>query len=134
MKLRILALCTVVLALAATTFAADGRSPMKPGKWSITIQMDMPGMAMPPMTFTRCVMQEQAERPAPPNTDDCKLSDYKLDGNTVTWSMKCEKQNMTGEGKITYNGDSYDGQGHMKVGDMDVTQKYSGKYLGDCDK
>jgi Protein of unknown function (DUF3617) len=138
MRLRSFTLCTIVLAIATTMFAADAKSPMKPGKWQITITMDMPGMPMkmPPMTFVNCVTKEQAENPQPPKTkqnDDCKVSDYKMDGNVVTWSMKCEKQNMTGEGRITFSSDSYEGESHMKMSDMEVSQKYAGKYLGECD-
>ncbi len=138
MKLRTLALFTLVLALAAPVFAADASSPMKPGKWEITITMDMPNMPMkmPPMTFTRCITKEQADHPEPPKakSDDCQISDYKLDGNTVTWSVKCEKQKTTGTGRMTFSSDSYDGETHMKVGDMEMTQKFTGKYLGACDE
>ena len=138
MKLRNFALCVLVLAIAVPTFAAEAKPPMKAGKWQITITMDMPGMPMkmPPMVMTKCVTKEEAERPEPPKPkkgDDCTVSDYKLDGNTVTWTMKCEKQNMTGEGKITFSSDSYDGEAHMKMSDMDITQKFAGKYLGECD-
>src|SRR5215213_7066655 len=129
MKLRTLALCTLVLALALPLFAA---SPMKPGKWQITITMDMPNMPMkmPPMTLTNCVTKEQAENPQPPKAsgkDDCVVSDYKLDGNTVSWSMECKKQQMKGEGTITFNGDTYEGESHLTAGEMEMTQKYAGK-------
>jgi uncharacterized protein DUF3617 len=139
MKLRALTLCTLVLVLAVPLFAAEAKSPMKPGKWQITIQMDMPNMPMkmPPMTVTQCITKEQAENPQPPKSKkdaDCKISDYKMDGNTVTWSIDCPKQKMTGDGKITFSGDTYDGVTNLKSGDMVITQKYSGKYLGACDK
>jgi hypothetical protein len=139
MKLRSLALCSLVVALALAAFAADNKSPMKPGKWQITIQMDMPNMPMkmPPMTVTQCITKEQAENPQPPKTkkdDDCKISNYKLDGSTVTWSIDCPKQNMTGDGKITFSGDTYDGVTNLKKADMAITQKFSGKYLGPCDE
>lgn len=136
MKLRTLALAAVVLALSLPVFAA--KSPMKPGKWQITMTMEMANMpAMPPMTFTNCVTKEQAENPQPPKRKDqnCELKDYKIDGNTVTWSVQCTgKMNATGEGKMTFNGDSYEGTTHMKMNDMDMTQHFTGKYLGDCDK
>jgi hypothetical protein len=139
MKPRLFALCTLVLALAVPSFAAEGNSPMKPGKWQITIQMDIPNMPMkmPPMTVTQCVTKEQAENPQPPKSkrdEDCKASDYKLDGNTVTWSVDCPKQKMTGDGKITFSGDTYDGITNLKKGDTVITTKYSGKYLGACDQ
>jgi hypothetical protein len=137
MKLRTLALCTLVLALALPTFAA---SPMKPGKWQVTIEMNMPNMPMKmqPITMTHCVTKEQAENPQPPKKskkdDACQLSDYKIDGNTVTWTVKCTgKQEMTGEGKMVFEGDTYEGTTHFKTPDMEMSQKFTGKYLGACD-
>ncbi|HEX9160845.1 MAG TPA: DUF3617 domain-containing protein [Thermoanaerobaculia bacterium] len=135
MKLRTFALWFVVFALALPCFAG----PMKAGKWQVTITTEMPGMPMkmPPTIFTTCVTKEQAENPQPPaakKDSDCKISNYKLDGNTVTWTIECPKQKTTGEGKIVYSSDSYIGETHMKMSDMEMTQKYSGKYLGACDE
>jgi hypothetical protein len=123
-------------AMLATATVATAAGPMKAGKWQLTMQMDMPGMPvkMPPMTMTHCITKEQAEKPEPPKAaSDCKVSDYKIVGSTVTWTVKCEKQKIVGEGTITYNGDSYDGSMHMKMADREMTQKYSGKRLGNCD-
>jgi hypothetical protein len=133
MKLRTLALCALVLALALPAFAAG----MKAGKWQITIQMDMPGMPMkmPPINLTRCVTQAEADKPEPPKAkkdDDCAISDYNLTGNTATWKVECKKQNMTGTGKMTFSADSYEGENQFKMGDMAMTQKFTGKYLGAC--
>ena len=139
MKLRTLALAILVLALALPTFAADAKSPMKPGKWQVTMKMEMAGMpaAMPPTTFTNCVTKEEAENPQPPKRNDqnCEVTNYKLDGSTVTWSIKCTgKVEATGEGKMTFKDDAYEGTTHMKVNDMEMTQHFTGKYLGECDK
>ena len=103
--------------------------------------MDMPGMPMkmPAQTFTNCVTKEQADKPEPPKGrregSDCQVYDYKIDGNTVSWKMKCEKQNVTGDGKMTFTGDSYEGVTHVNMGaDKTVTTKLTGKRIGDCDK
>lgn len=139
MKLRTLALALVVLALALPTFAADA-THVKPGKWQVTMTMDMPGMPMkmPPMTFTNCITKEQAENPQPPKSQkdkNCEVTDYKRDGNTVTWTVKCTGEHpMTGEGKMTFSAESYEGTTHMNMGDMEMTQKFTGKYVGECDK
>ena len=132
-------LLVVVCALALPSFAA---SPVKPGKWQVTMEMDMPGMPMkvPPTTITHCITKEQAENPEATlpkasRQGDCKVSDYKLDGNTVTWNVKCEgKQPMTGSGKITYDSDSYTGTMKMKMQETEMTAKYTGKRIGECDK
>ena len=96
MNVRKLALyvCAVLMALPVVSNAASAASPMKAGKWKITTQMEMPGMPvkMPPITVETCVTKEQAENPeksVPEAGKDCKVSDYKINGNTVTWSVAC---------------------------------------------
>ncbi len=139
MKLRNLALFALVCALVVPAYAA----PIgKAGKWQMTMEMDMPGMPvkMPPVTFTHCVTKEQAENPEaaiPKNNrdSDCKYTDVKVDGGTVSWKVECAKSKMTGTGQVTYNGDSYTGKADMKMaGDREVHAKYAGKYLGACDE
>jgi hypothetical protein len=105
--------------------------------------MDMPGMPMkmPAMTTTQCITKEQAEDPqrsvpqgrgAPNN---CKVFDYKVAGNKVTWSMKCEgPEAMSGTGEITYGENTYDGVMKMEREGQTMTMKYTGKRLGDCPK
>ena len=119
--------------------AANAASPVKPGKWKVTTQMEMPGvpMKMPPVTIETCITKEQAENPeksVPDAGKDCKISDYKVDGNTVTWSVACPKQSITGTGSITYSGDSYTGSMDMKMGEQSMSAKYSAKRTGDYDK
>jgi hypothetical protein len=137
MTFRRLAIVAALCALPAVTFAA---SPAKVGKWQITTQMEMTGMPMkmPPVTFTHCVTKEDAEKaesyvPQQRKNSDCKYSDMKIEGNTVSWKMTCEKQKMTGEGKITYTEDSLDGAMHMTMEQGEMNVKYSGKFLGACD-
>jgi hypothetical protein len=128
-----------VCLLAFSAFAADApKNPMKPGKWEVTTQMDMPGMQMPARTFTKCVTKEEAENAensVPRGRQDaaCKLSDVKVEGNTISWKMNCPERQMTGEGKATYEGDTYTGEMHVKSADHEMTIKYTGKRLGDCD-
>jgi hypothetical protein len=127
---------------------AQGPGPRRDGNWQVTMEMDMPGMpkAMPPMTMTQCLTKQDAEDPtklapqgrgnAPSN---CKVSDYKTEGNKVTWSMRCEGENpMTGTGEFVYSGDTYAGTMKMTTGrggqPMTMTMKYTGKRLGDCTK
>ena len=138
MIIRRMLIAVAVLALATSAFAA---SPQKPGKWQITMQMEIPGMPMkmPPYTFTHCVTEEDVKNaesavPTDPKNKDCKVGDFKLDGNTVSWSVDCPKQNVKGTGKITYTEDSFDGGMKMQMGEQEMTTKYSGKWLGACKK
>jgi hypothetical protein len=138
MSMRNAACVTVAVALSVSALA---QSPRRDGRWEVKTEMEMPGMPMkmPPMTMTQCITKEQAEDPqlsipqgrgAPNN---CKVSDYKVTGNKVTWSMKCEgPEAMTGTGEITYGDNTYDGVMKMERQGQTMTMKYAAKRLGDC--
>jgi hypothetical protein len=106
--------------------------------------MSMPGVPnMPETTFKQCVTPGEANDPSkamPPQgrgrgPSDCKVSDYKAEGNKVSWSMKCEgAQPMAGTGEFVYAGDTYDGTMKMDMGGRSMEMKYRGKRLGDCNK
>ena len=141
MTLRNVCVVAGVLALAGLLFAQEG--PRRDGRWEVKMEMQMAGMTMPAQTLTQCVTKEQAADPQkglPPagrggNPTDCKISDHKVDGNKVTWSMKCDPpEEMTGTGEFTYGTDSYTGVMKMNRGGQQMTMKYTGKRLGDCDK
>jgi hypothetical protein len=133
----------VTAIMIGVVFPALARqSPIREGKWEITMEMDMPGMPMkmPPMTITQCITKEEAEDPSklvPKNPQDkgsdCKMSDYKMTGSTISWTMKCETpEPMTGKGEITFSGDTYEGSMTMSTQRGDMAMKYKGKRLGDC--
>src|SRR5688572_1872438 len=105
MKVGSYAVCLLVVALVAPAAFAE-ENPIKAGKWQFSVQMDMPGMPfkMPPVKMTHCITQEDARSAVPQDQNkDCKMADYKLDGNTVTWTVECPKQKLTGTGRITYD-------------------------------
>jgi hypothetical protein len=136
----------VVIVLAVTITASSAiaqTNPMRPGRWEMTMQMEMPGMpmAMPAMKNTRCVTQQEVDSPnrglpSGPNNNpnECKVSDYKVSGSTVTWMMACMGQpSMTGTGELRFTGDAYDGLVKMTMDQQQqMTMKMSGKRLGDC--
>jgi hypothetical protein len=137
----------VVLAVIALAAGLAAQSPMRPGLWETTMQMQMPNMPikMPEMKVNSCVTPEQLKDPAStlprgPQTGradqtDCKVSDYKQSGNTVTWKMACTKpQQMTSAGEMTYTNDSYTGTMTMSSAQGAMTMQLSGKRLGDCTK
>jgi hypothetical protein len=133
----------VLACVIALSWAAAAQGPRRDGNWEITMQMDMPGMPMqmPPMKTTQCITPQQANDPnlslpkGGDNASDCKVTDQKIVGNTISWAIKCEgKSPMTGTGEITYAGNSYDGWMKMQTAQGAMTMKYTGKRLGDCTK
>lgn len=144
MKLRMAAVAGAVFVLSIAAFAQNVR---RDGKWEIKMEMDMPGMpaGMPPMTTTQCITPEEAANPqkmAPPmgrggrSGGNCTVSDYKVDGNKVTYNVKCDgQQPMSGSGEFIYAADSYTGVMTMDMGGRGTMKmKHTGKRLGDCVK
>lgn len=140
MTRRKLALTAGVLLVAASALA---QGPRRDGRWEVKIEMQMAGMTMPPQTTTQCITPQEAADPqkAMPsdgrgggNSSDCKISDYKTEGNKVSWKMACEKEKMTGTGEFTYVGETYTGIMTVKAQGQDMSMKYSGRRLGDCTK
>jgi uncharacterized protein DUF3617 len=126
---------TAALMLPLVAYAG----PMKPGKWQVTVATTVAGMddAVPPTTVTECITDEEAAKPQPPATgqgSDCKVSDYAVNGNVITWSISCPNEQLTGSGTMTFSGESYSGSTKMKIGDANITQKLTGKRLGGCDQ
>lgn len=133
----------VIACLLSTGASLFAQGPRRDGKWDVKIEVDMPGMPMkmPAMSTTQCVTREDADNPqkATPrggkDQDTCAVSDYKVDGGHVTWTMKCEgKEPMTGTGDLLYTADAYTGTMKMNRAGQVTTMKYSGKRVGDCVK
>lgn len=139
----------IVLALFATV-ALIAQSGMRPGQWEISTQMQMPnmpaGFQMPVTKTTLCVTPEQAKDPASTvprdggrgrgGKDDCKMSDYKATGSTITYSMACTSPNkITATGEMTFTGDdSYTSTVKMAMPQGEMTMKMTGKRIGECSK
>jgi len=131
----------VLCALAAVTLVAQ--SPMRPGRWETTMQMQMPNLPvqMPATKTSSCVTAEQLKKdpaaglPSGPNanSNQCKASDYKYSDNTVTWKMVCSgQQAMTANGEMTFMGDSFTGTMKMSTPQGEMAMQLSGKRTGDC--
>jgi hypothetical protein len=152
MRLRTIALAA---ALAALSVSVVAQGPRRDGKWEVKIEMQMSGMPagvqLPVQTTTQCITPSDAADPsksvpqAPPGRggrggpENCKMENYKAEGNKVSYTMKCDPPNaMTMVGDFTYGTDTYEGT--MKA-DIDrggqamaMTMKYTGKRIGDCTK
>jgi hypothetical protein len=132
---KIAALTVLILILCVhITFAAPD---IKEGRWDITVKMEMPGMPMemPAVQFTQCL---SSQNNIPVNKDelkDCKILSSSTDGNTAKWVMQCSQgvQQITSRGKITYSGDTFNGEAQIQIQGMDITQKMKGRHLGACE-
>ncbi len=131
---------SVTILWAAAAFAAPN---MQDGQWEITSKIDMKGMPMKmqPIKTTVCLSQKDAVPQKPQKNEDCKMISNKVEGNTVMWAMQCrDKQGNTidSNGRITYRGASFDGSMEMdmggKQGKQHMSQKMSGRRIGDCTK
>jgi len=115
---------------------------MTPGLWEIVSSFEAAGMpqSVPPMKFQHCYRTEDIKdlrNTVPEKDPNCKISDWKESGKTVTWKMSCTgKDAMTGSGSITYSGDRYTGVNTMTMLDggqaTTMAQKYNARRLGDC--
>ena len=134
-----------LIGVGCTAFA---HGPRRGGLWEIKTEMQMEGMpmTMPPMTSQQCITPAEANDPNKSTPQgrgrggrgpqDCQVSDYKTEGNKVSWTLKCTgAQSVSGTGELVYSGDSYTGTMTMEMGGRGtMTMKYTGKRLGDCTK
>jgi hypothetical protein len=103
--------------------------------------MQVPGMPpdMPQMKNTQiqCLTKKDFVPQSSQPGQECKITERKVVGNTVTWVMVCTNQggDMKGTGKVTYKGDTFEGTMKMVMpqqGNMEVTSHVSGRRIGDC--
>lgn len=114
---------------------------LRPGKYAVTTEMDMPGMRMkmPPQKTEQCIgpddLKDLSAKLAGVDRANpaCKMSEVKTVGNTVTFSRTCGKVVWSSE--LTYNGDSFVGatKGQDDQG-RPITSKATATRIGDCTK
>lgn len=113
---------------------------LMPGKYEITSKVEMPGMpgAMPPQTVVQCLDQQDPVPNAAAGSQGCEITDMKTKGNTVTYTMECGQQGakMKSTGRITFNGDTFEGSTQTvmgpEAGGMTITTVIMGKRIGAC--
>jgi hypothetical protein len=131
----------VVLVIVCSTFwgtVALSAPNIQDGMWEITSAVEMNGMPsgmMKPMTHTTCLNQKDSV-PDKPVKSDCKMTDMKSEGNTVSWTVTCP--DSVSKGKITYAVSTFDGtmETTMNHGGkpMQMKSKMKGKRIGPCTK
>ena len=114
------------------------------GLWEITTKMEMQGMPMkmPARKHTQCLTKKNMLKTMVPKEqaqeEECKITDTKISGNTVTWVMKCVGEDaMEVTGKTTYHGDTFEGTITMisndpEEGRMKMINHISGRRIGEC--
>jgi len=138
LKMRFVAAACGLL-LASSGLAAD--VDMQPGLWEISTKMEMPGMPMqmPARKHRQCLTRQKMEPNAQgQETENCKITDRKISGNTVSWVIQCRGENaMRAVGKMTYHGDTLEGTITIKasdpeMGEMNMVNRISGRRIGEC--
>ena len=136
-----IALGTALAAALALALPGSAGAQGKDDMWEITSKMEMPGMppgmSMPAQTIRQCVAKGASDDAYVPRRDNCKVLESKRTGNKVAYKMACTgKDAMTVSGETTMGNNSYEGRmqmsGRMEGQDMQMTQTYSGKRVGDC--
>jgi len=142
MKTNIIVAAVLILG-SASLCAASGEPNLRDGMWEITTSMEMPGMpaAVPPVKSTQCITKKNAVPQAQDlQNQDCTMSTPSISGNTVTWTVDCKGEDgpVKGTGKITYNGDAFDGTLTMTMQEpehgagLQIVQRMNGKRIGEC--
>ncbi|MFH1675123.1 MAG: DUF3617 family protein [Pseudomonadota bacterium] len=137
--LKKLFVASVVLFATISISFAGSVPNMQEGMWEITSKVEMPGMPMemPPVTYTQCLTKEDLVPQSSQPGQECKITQTKVTGNTVTWTMQCKGQGgtMTGTGSVTYSGNSFKGTIKMTMpeSNMEMTCHISGHRIGDCE-
>ncbi|HEX5464148.1 MAG TPA: DUF3617 family protein [Burkholderiales bacterium] len=141
----------MVVASAASVFilgsaGAIAAPNFEGGLWETTVSMNAPGMpAMPPRTTRQCMTKDDIDPHkalsrfnSNGHENQCKVSDYKEEGNTITWKTDCSGAHpaMTGTFSATYKGASFTMVAHGKANEgsqtMEFTMNASGKRVGAC--
>ena len=136
--LRKLLVISVVLLTSLSTSIAGSGPNMQEGKWEVTTRMEMPGMStsMPAVTSTQCLTKKDFVPQGSQQGQECKVTETKVDGNTVTWTVKCSGQGgeVTGTGRMTYSGSSFKGTIEMTMAQSNtkMISHINGHRIGDC--
>lgn len=128
---------SVLVTPASITWGLD----FEEGKWEISSTVEMPGMPtqMPPSNVIQCITKQDPVPVKSAEGQQCRITDMKISGNSVTWTMECDQQGsrVKSSGKMTYSGDRFKGTIKTmlgpEAGNMVITSHINGKRIGACD-
>ena len=135
---KLFAASVILLAIFSISFAGSV-SDIQEGEWEITKIMTIQamGMALPSKQYTQCLTKKNLIPYKSQSGEECKISQTKVTGNTVTWTMQCSGGHggdMKGSGKITYSGSSFKGKVDFKGAQPNsgMVSQISAQRIGDC--
>ena len=104
----------LVLLLVCVATLASAQPALKPGRYSITIETEVPGAPAPVTGESKhCVgpddvgdFQSLLKQQSGADDDDCVYSNVVTAGDTVSWDTTCE--DVTARSKISFTADGYD--------------------------
>lgn len=136
--------CAACAAASAAPFD-EFKGKMKPGMYEVTMEMEMPGMpaGMGKHKINNCVSAEDIEsgKVAKGNDkpDRCEIKDFKMSGNTATYTTVCKGDpEMTADTRISFLDSGYKMDMKMTMNQggqvMKATQRMEGRLVGPCKK
>ena len=143
----LIAACAAALstsAIAAGPFD-QFKGKMKPGMYEVKMDMEMPGMpgnmGKQSMTMKNCVTEKDIENGKmgkDDKKDGCEVKNFKMSGNTASYTATCKEPPMTSDTTITFRDDGYtmSSKTNMTQGGqtMQMSHKMDGRYVGPCTK
>jgi len=132
----------IAMLCAAMAAAPAWGLDVDPGKYEVTVNMEMEGMpaAMPAQTMVQCITAQDPVPRASADDQSCQITDMDTRGNTATYTytIVCHQQGAKTEstGEVTFSGDTFEGTSTTKMGPaaggMTVIVKTKGKRIGSC--
>ncbi len=122
MAKRIVLISVMVFCLACGLSCSRGSGglALEEGQYEITYKSEMPGMpvSMPPVTVTQCLTKQNPVPNQSTGNQECRITEMKTEGDTVTWTMECTQggSTMHATGTITFQGDRLQGETRMEMG------------------
>lgn len=141
-KLACLFIAGVASLAGVKVAVADDGPTLKPGKWEFATTTEVPMLPEPKTTTkTECVKEETDPLAAFSKTDECKVTDRTVNGNSMKWKVECgtgeDTPKVNGSGELTADDSEVEGKMEMvsNLGGQEMRFKSSwkGKRLGECD-
>jgi len=125
----------VLLLGTDSIMAADAPAAATGDLWQVTTKMSMAGMpmGMPAQVGQTCAAKVWTHPPGGNDQHKCTRTNFRMEGDTATWTESCENPPMTGHGEVTRQGaDAYTGAIEFESGRGNMTIKLDGHRVGDC--